>query len=177
MAICGRKPGLAPDSGVASGKEMEDTVDVGGVADVSEFHVEIDKTVKIVHLDGKNRAIRQVVDQGVDLAEVDLIGKNFFHVRLLATNKIIIFYLAGLGGKRHKINISGVHFLKYRGNSLRDGVCRQPGFRMPPGRKEGEIPIRFDTGRGHGRITGLISGPSWPQNPILPAQQEVPHGN
>jgi hypothetical protein len=47
---------------------MENPINIRGIADVSHFHVEIDESFQVVHLDQKSWAIRQVIDKGVDLA-------------------------------------------------------------------------------------------------------------
>lgn len=69
-------------SGVASRKEVEDAIDIRCVANVTQLHVEIDESVEGIHFHGKSRAIGKMVDKGVDLAQVDGIGKKFLHVRL-----------------------------------------------------------------------------------------------
>ena len=53
---------LMEKSGVASGEEVEHAVNIGGVADISHFHVDIDKTVQSIHFNGKRRAIGEMVD-------------------------------------------------------------------------------------------------------------------
>lgn len=59
---------LKAGSGVSPGKEVEDAVDIGGVTDITQFHVQIDEAVKAIHFHGKGRAVGQMVDQGVDFA-------------------------------------------------------------------------------------------------------------
>jgi hypothetical protein len=60
--------GNGEESGIPFGKEMEDSIDIRGIADVTHFHVEIDEPFQVVHLDRKSGSIWQVIDQGVDLA-------------------------------------------------------------------------------------------------------------
>jgi hypothetical protein len=79
----------APNSGVASRKEVEDTINIRCVANVSQLHVKIDESVEVIHFHGKSWSIRKMVDKGVDFAQVDGIGKNFFHVRFDSLMKSI----------------------------------------------------------------------------------------
>jgi hypothetical protein len=67
--------------GVASREEVEHAIDIRGVADVAQFHVEIEKTVEVIHFNGKCWSIGEMVNEGVDLAEVHVVGKISFHVR------------------------------------------------------------------------------------------------
>jgi hypothetical protein len=67
-------------SGISFGEKMEYPIDFGGVADIAHFHVEIKKSHEFVHFDGKSRAIREMVNQGVNFAQVNGVGKNSFHV-------------------------------------------------------------------------------------------------
>jgi len=55
-------------SGISFGKEVEDPVDIRGIANVTHLHIEIDESFQVSHLNRKSRAIGEVVDQGVDLA-------------------------------------------------------------------------------------------------------------
>jgi hypothetical protein len=71
-------------SGIPFGKEMEDSIDIRGVADVTHFHVEVDESFQVVHLDQKSGSIWKMIDQGVDFAQIKGIGKNFFHVRKIS---------------------------------------------------------------------------------------------
>jgi hypothetical protein len=54
--------------GVASRKEVENTIDIRGVADVAQFHVEIEKTVEVIHFNRECWSIGEMVNEGVDLA-------------------------------------------------------------------------------------------------------------
>jgi hypothetical protein len=74
------KKGEGWNSSIPFREEMEDAIDIGGVADVAHFHIEIDKGAYFIHLHRKGRAIRQMIDQGIDFAQVNGIGKDFFHV-------------------------------------------------------------------------------------------------
>ena len=67
--------------GVPFGKEMENAIDIRSIADVTHLHVEIDESLQIVHLYRKSGPIRQMIDQGVDFAQIKGIGKNFLHIQ------------------------------------------------------------------------------------------------
>ena len=69
------------NSGVAARKEMEHTVDVGGVADIPQFHVDVDESLESIQFHRKGRSVRQVVNQGIDFAQVNGAGKNSLHER------------------------------------------------------------------------------------------------
>jgi hypothetical protein len=77
--------------GVASRKEVEHAINIRGVADVAQFHVEIEKTVEVIHFNGKCWSIGEMVNEGVDLTEVHGVGKISFHVRLESLVKKVCF--------------------------------------------------------------------------------------
>jgi hypothetical protein len=87
-------------SGIAFGKEMEDTIDIGGVADIAHFYVEIDEPVQFVHFHRKGRSIWQMVNQSVDLAQVNGIGKNSFHVGQGIQSKKMCVSLSRFGAEK-----------------------------------------------------------------------------
>ena len=70
---------ITQGSGISPGKEVEDAVDIRGVADIAQFHVKVEKTAHAIHVHRKGRAVGEMVDQGVDLAQINGIGKNTFH--------------------------------------------------------------------------------------------------
>jgi hypothetical protein len=99
-------------SGIPLGEEMEDTIDLGGIADITHLHVKVDEPVQFVHFHRKSRSIREMVDQSVDFAQVNRIGKDFFHVRLVSkVRRKYVFLIAGLGRKKHKISITSNRIL------------------------------------------------------------------
>ena len=67
-------------SGIPFGEEMEDTIDICSIANVTHLHIEIDEPVQVVHFHRKSGTIREMIDQGIDFAQVNWIGKDFFHV-------------------------------------------------------------------------------------------------
>ena len=58
---------------------MNNTVNFRCVADMTDFHVNINEILKPFHFNGQGRPVREVVDQGFNLAEVDGFAENFFH--------------------------------------------------------------------------------------------------
>jgi hypothetical protein len=66
---------------IASGKEVDDTIDVRGVADVALFHIDVNQILKTIHLQGEGWAIGQMVDKGVHLGQVYGVYEQFFHSR------------------------------------------------------------------------------------------------
>jgi hypothetical protein len=73
----GRQGGAV--SRVAFGKKMQYAVNVRGVANIAELHFKIKHFGNIVHFHRKRRAVRKMIDQGFNLAEVYRSGKYFFH--------------------------------------------------------------------------------------------------
>ena len=61
-ALLVRKAG----SGVTSGEKMDNSVNFRGIADVTHLHLQIKKIFKTVHVNGKGRPVRKVIDKGVD---------------------------------------------------------------------------------------------------------------
>ena len=91
-------------SGIPFGEEVQNTVYVGGVADISHLHINIDKSVDFVHFDRERRTIREVVNQGVYLAQVNGVGKDAFHKGSLSKMKNVnVHIVAGMRRKRHTI--------------------------------------------------------------------------
>jgi len=72
------------ESGVSAGKEVEHSIDIRGVTDIANFHIKVEKTSKSIHLYGKGRAIREMINQGVDFTEINRACKNSFHGRCVA---------------------------------------------------------------------------------------------
>lgn len=70
---------ISEESGIPPGKKMEHTVDIRGIADIAQLRFKVEKTTHAIHFHRKGRAIGEVIDQGVDLAEVNGIYKNSFH--------------------------------------------------------------------------------------------------
>jgi hypothetical protein len=66
-------------SGIALGEKVNHSVNIRGVADIAEFHLKIEHLNNIVHFHGKGRAVRKMIDQGFNFAEIYWSGKYFFH--------------------------------------------------------------------------------------------------
>ena len=82
---------------------MDDTVDIRSLADIANLSFKVKETALAIHFHGKGGTIREMVDEGVDLAEINGICKNSFHSNHSQTEKSIFSLLAGLAEKRHKI--------------------------------------------------------------------------
>jgi hypothetical protein len=76
-------------SGISTGEKVDDPIDIRGITDIAQSHIEIDKVIHPVHFQGKDRAVRQVVDEGIDFAQVNRIGKKLSH-GILFTVKVKI---------------------------------------------------------------------------------------
>ena len=72
-----REPG---ESGIPSGKKVDDTIYIRGVANITEFHVQIKKIFCSVHCHRQGRSIGQMVNQGFNLAVVNRSWEYFFHI-------------------------------------------------------------------------------------------------
>jgi hypothetical protein len=70
-------------SGVSFGEEVEDAVNIGGVANITQANIDIDELFQLVHFHRKGRPIRQMVDKSVHLAEINGVVIKFFHKHLL----------------------------------------------------------------------------------------------
>ncbi|SDP67723.1 hypothetical protein [Desulforhopalus singaporensis] len=62
---------------VSFGKEVEHSVNIGSVAEVSLVQFEIEILLYAVDFDGESRAIGEVINYSVDISEIDRSIKKF----------------------------------------------------------------------------------------------------
>ncbi|MDD3618603.1 MAG: hypothetical protein RBR09_00325 [Desulfobulbaceae bacterium] len=58
---------------------MNDAVDLRGIADMADFHININEIFEAFHLNGQGWPVGEMIDEGRNFAEIDGFAKKLFH--------------------------------------------------------------------------------------------------